>query len=275
MHQPILVHADVDERAEGRHVGHHAFQHHAGLQVLDVFHAVLEGGGLEFRARIAAGLLEFAQDVDHGRQAELVVGELQRGQAAQRLAVAEHVADAFLDALENALHHRIRFRVHRGAVERVVAVVDAQEAGGLLEGLVAQARHLPEGFAVGEHAVGVAVFDDVLGQDRVEPRHARQQRGRGCVDVDADRVHAVLDHGVQRAGQLALVDVVLVLAHADRLRVDLHELGQRVLQAAGDRHRAAQRHVQVGEFLGRQLGGRIYRCAGLAHHDLGQLHFGC
>ena len=39
----------------------------------------------------------------------------------------------------------------------------------------------------------------------------------------------------------ALVDVVLVLADADRLRLDLDQLGQRVLQPPRDRHRAAQR----------------------------------
>ena len=30
VHQPVLMHADVDERAELRHVGDHAFQHHPG-----------------------------------------------------------------------------------------------------------------------------------------------------------------------------------------------------------------------------------------------------
>ncbi|MNR32498.1 hypothetical protein D3C85_1500910 [compost metagenome] len=66
---------------------------------------------------------------------------------------------------------------------------------------------------------------------------------------------------------------MLVLAHADRLRIDLHEFSQRVLQAAGDRHRAAQRHVKLRELLGGQLGSRVDRGAGLADHDLGQLQF--
>ena len=49
-----------------------------------------------------------------------------------------------------------------------------------------------------------------------------------------------------------LGQVVLVLADADRLRVDLDQLGQRVLQPAGDRDRAAQRDVQVGQLLRRR-----------------------
>ena len=85
-----------------------------------------------------------------------------------------------------------------------------------------------------------------------DARHPGEQRRRGGVDVDADGVDAVLDHRVERAGQLRLGDVVLVLADADRLGVDLHQLGQRVLQPAGDRHRAPQRDVEVGQLLRRR-----------------------
>ena len=88
-----------------------------------------------------------------------------------------------------------------------------------------------------------------------------------------DRVHAILDHRIERARQLGLADVVLVLADADRLRIDLHQLGQRILQAARDRHRAAQRDVQVRQFLRGEFGRRIHRGAGFGHHDLGQLQF--
>ena len=42
VHQAVLVHAQVDEGAELRDVAHRAFEHHARLQVLDVFHAVVE-----------------------------------------------------------------------------------------------------------------------------------------------------------------------------------------------------------------------------------------
>ncbi len=39
------------------------------------------------------------------------------------------------------------------------------------------------------------------------------------------------------ARQTVLVHIVLVLADTDGLGFDLHQFGQRVLQAAGDRHR--------------------------------------
>jgi hypothetical protein len=45
-------------------------------------------------------------------------------------------------------------------------------------------------------------------------------------------VHAGGDHAVERLLEQRLVHVVLVLPDADRLGVDLHQLGQRILQAA-------------------------------------------
>ncbi|MNP65596.1 hypothetical protein D3C76_1612000 [compost metagenome] len=54
--------------------------------------------------------------------------------------------------------------------------------------------------------------------------------------------------------QMFLGDVMLILSHTNRLRIDLHQLCQRVLHTAGDRSRAALRYIQIREFLLRQLG---------------------
>ena len=58
---------------------------------------------------------------------------------------------------------------------------------------------------------------------------------------------------------------MLVLAHADGLGRDLHELGQRILEAAPQAHGAARGDVEVGILLACQLGGRVHRGAGLVH----------
>jgi hypothetical protein len=91
----------------------------------------------------------------------------------------------------------------------------------------------------------VAELDEVLGHASGQARDLGQQRHRGGVEIDADGVDAVLDHGVQAARQAGLIDVVLILADADGLGLDLDQLRQRVLQPAGDGHGAAQRHVHV------------------------------
>ena len=102
---------------------------------------------------------------------------------------------------------------------------------------------------------------------------ACQQRRRGRVHVHADGVHAIFHHGVERAGQLALAHIVLVLAHADRFRINLDQFGQRVLQAARDRHGAAQGHIHVRQFLGGEFGRRIHGRARFRDDDLRHLRF--
>ena len=176
---------------------------------------------------------------------------------------------------QDALDHRIGLGVDGRGVERVVAV--ARCAGSRPPARSSWRRGAAPRGAGGDCGRRRARRDGARcwpPSDRAEPGDARQQRRRGGVDVDADGVDAVLDHRVERARQLGLVDVVLVLADADRLGVDLHQLGERVLQAARDRHRAAQRDVEVGKLAAPQLGGRVDRGAGLADHHLGQAQLG-
>ncbi len=164
--------------------------------------------------------------------------------------------------------------MHRGRVERIDATRDAQEARALFKGLGPQPRDVEQLPPRGERAVAVPMRDDHRGQSLTDPGHLAQQRDGRRVDIHADGVHAVLDHAVQTVRQQTLGDVVLVLAHPDRLRVDLHQLGQRVLQTAGDGDGPAQRDVQLRQ-LGRGIGGgRVHRCPGLADDRAGQPELG-
>ncbi len=70
MDQTVLMHADIDEGTEGRDVGDNTFQLHAGLQILHLLDTFLEGRRLEFRARVAAGLFQFLDDVGDGGHTE-------------------------------------------------------------------------------------------------------------------------------------------------------------------------------------------------------------
>ena len=95
-----------------------------------------------------------------------------------------------------------------------------------------------------------AVGDDAFGGRGAHARHVREQLHGGAVEVHAHGVHAVFDGVVEGPAQSGRRHVVLVLAHADGLRVNLDELGERVLQAARNGDGAAHGHVVVG-----QLGG--------------------
>ena len=91
-----------------------------------------------------------------------------------------------------------------------------------------------------------------------------EQLGGGGGNLHTHGVDALLHHPVQGGGQLVLLQIVLVLAHADGFRVDLHQLGQGILHAAGDGNGAALGHVEIGEFRRRQFAGGIDGGPGLA-----------
>ena len=64
--------------------------------------------------------------------------------------------------------------------------------------------------------------------------------------------------------KLALVNVVLILADSDRLGIDLDQLGERVLQPAGNGNGAAHGEIEIGKLLPRNLRGGVDAGAGLA-----------
>ena len=148
--------------------------------------------------------------------------------------------------------HRVGLGVHGGGVERIVAAADAQEPGALLEGLRPEPRHPLSCWRVRNGAVGVAVGDDRGGQRGVMPE---TRASSGCEAVFRSTPTAFTQSSTTASSErasCASAHVVLVLPDADGLRVDLDQFGQRILQPPGDRDRAAQRDVQVGQLRARR-----------------------
>jgi hypothetical protein len=121
-----------------------------------------------------ARLLQLAQDVAHREFAGFGSRRSRRrdrGHArARRCRSVRHGATL---RRRDALDHRVGLRVHRRGVERVVAEPDAQEAGALLEGWRAEARHLASSAgAAAERPVLVAVRHDRLRQRAAQARDA-------------------------------------------------------------------------------------------------------
>ena len=83
------------------------------------------------------------------------------------------------------------------AIQRILAVADAQETGGLLEGLGADAGNFVELRARAEAAMLVAVSDNVQRDAFGDSGDVAQQRPRRSIEVDADAVDAALDGGLE------------------------------------------------------------------------------
>ena len=157
--------------------------------------------------------------------------------------------------------------MHRRVVQRIGRAGNAEEAGALLEGLGAQARHLLELFPAGKIAVLFAVCDNSLGQRRANTRHILQQVRAGSIDSHPHAVHAAFYGIVQLFLEEPLVYVVLILPNAQGLGVYLHQFCQRVHQATADRNGTAYGDIVFREFLPSYLGGRIHGSAILAHGE--------
>ena len=147
----------------------------------------------------------------------------------------------------------------RAGIERVLALAHTQESSRLFECLRPQTGDLAQSLAAWEGAVLLAVGHKFLGQLWADPGDIGQQRGRGGVDIHPHLVDHALHHTLQRRSKLLLVHIVLVQTDANGFGVDLDQLGQRILSAAGDRDRPAQADVQVGQLERAPAGWRCIR----------------
>ena len=228
--------------------------------------------GDEAGPRIAPGLGELGEDVPHGRQAEGPVDELPRVERLQPRLVAHQRAQVAAAGGDDAAGEAVGFGMHRRGVERLARRRGCAGSRRIARRPAAPRRGTDEQvLAAAEGALRVAVGDDRLGERRPEAGDMREQRRRGHVEIDPDRVHRILDHRLQRMPQAVLVDVMLILSDPDGLRIDLDEFGQRVLQTASNGDRSAHSEVEVRELLRREFGGGIDRGARLRDDHLGRL----
>jgi hypothetical protein len=267
--QAVLVHADVDEGAECGDVGDDPLEHHTGGEVLHLAHVVAETRRLEHGARVAAWLGQLGHDVGQGRLAHAVADVAADVDAIGQRGVADQRAQLDAEIAGDALDQRVALRVHGRSIERMRRVRDAQEAGALLERARPDARHGQQIGSRAERSLHLAVRDDAARHLGRDAGHVRQQRRAGGVERDADLVDARLDHLGQHAAEHRLEHVVLVLTHADRLGLDLDQLGQRILQATRDRDGAADGQVEIRKLLTRGVRRAVHAGPGLAHlhHD--------
>src|ERR1700722_8341099 len=254
MHQAILMNADVDESSELGHIGDDAFERHPYLQVRDLLDVVLKAGREKRIARVAPGFAQLfqniVQSIDSGGQTAAVEFLQQRGLFYEPL--YWHV-----QVFGDLFHHRVGLGMHSRDVERVFALADSQETGGLLESLGADAGHGGQLNAGSKTAMLIAELDDLLRHAFVDAGHVAQQRPGSGVQVHANAVDAAFNYRLQGFMQMALIHVMLLLANADGLGVQVHQLGKRVLQTARDGDGSAYGQIEIGKLLARNFGGGI------------------
>src|SRR5207237_9630442 len=91
-------------------------------------------------------------------------------------------------------------------------------------------RPRSEGPAGAKRTAHLTVADDAARQSVADAGNSRQQR-RGCrVDVNPHGVDAILDYRIEGTRKFVFAEIVLILAHADRLGINLDQLGERVLK---------------------------------------------
>ena len=273
VHQTVLMHTDVDKGPEGCDVRHRAFQFHPRRQIRQRMHVVRKLCRLELRTRITPRFFEFRENVGHGRKPEFVVREFHRMQVVEHFFVADEILNVEPRLLKDAFHHRVRFRMHSRRIQGIGAVRDPQKARRLFKRLRPETRYFQQRLTVSKSTVRVTVGDDRLRLRPGQARHAAQQRGGRRIQIHAHGVHAVFHHGIQFTCQFRLVHIVLILPHADRLRVNLHQFRQGILQTPSDRHRTAVAHVHPGEFGGCRRRSRIHTRPGFAHDHLRKAQF--
>ena len=186
MDEAVLMHADVDEGAEGGDIGDGAFEPHARLQVLDVVDPVREGRGPDSGRGSRPGFSSSARmsrTVGRPKRSSTKSARVER---LQRLLVAHQGAQVAPAGGDDLLARRRRLR--DGRPKRPAARRRRGCAGSLriARRRAGRAGYFQQFLAARERPRLVSVRDDRFRQRRAEPGDAREQRRRGSVTIDAD-----------------------------------------------------------------------------------------
>jgi hypothetical protein len=118
--EAVVVHADVDERTERRHVRHDALEHHAGLEIFHRRDVIAEGGRRELGARIATGFGKLGHDVAQRRFADVALDVLREVDLVDELLVADEGGQLDAEVLRHLLDERVALGMDCRGVERVL-----------------------------------------------------------------------------------------------------------------------------------------------------------
>jgi hypothetical protein len=278
VYQAGILEPNVDECTEVHDVEDSSFELHARAQVLQLENPLLENRLGKVVARVA---LRARQRFDHVTQGELANVQLAGqpelfgfGKASAELLgttlVAHHLG-LETKPFEKFSRSRVTFGVDPGPVERVGAIGNLEKARSLREGRWADSLDLHQLVTSREGTVLLAVVDDAPGRQLIETGDVPQKGSTRRIQIDAYEVDATGNDRFQCFLELLRVYVVLIESYANVLRLDLDQLGQRILEPAADRNPAAERCVAFGQLFAAHLAGGIDARAGLVDDDISKL----
>ncbi|PSA87137.1 hypothetical protein BT093_03775, partial [Corynebacterium diphtheriae] len=76
-----------------------------------------------------------------------------------------------------------------------------------------------------------------------------KQRNRGRIELNTYCITRIITHCIKRLRQSRLVYIVLILTHSDRYRINLDQLGQRILKSTRKRNSATKRNINIWDWL--------------------------
>ena len=117
------------------------------------------------------------------------------------------------------------------------------------------------------------MLDNLAGQCGTNAADIAEQFAAGGVELHTHAVDTAHHHVVEALLQEGLVDIVLVLPHADALGVDFHQFAEGVHEAAANADGTAYGDIIFRELAAGQLGSTVDRGSVLADHDSDDLAF--
>ncbi len=136
-----------------------------------------------------------------------------------------------------------------GIVERVGTFGYSHKSGGLLKPEISHTGYFFYLFTTFKPSFLLPVFYDIAGYIPAQSRDVGKKRGACRIQIYSHFIDAAFNHIIQFFGKLHLVDVMLIKAYSDRLRINFYQFSQGVLYPSRDGDITTLCGIQIGEFL--------------------------
>ena len=266
MDHRVVGQTDVDECTEAGHVRDHTFDDATFRDANRIGVAVQELGQVVAEARIATGEREFPHQITPRHLVEL---ERLATQSLGGAGATETVLDRLAAALEQLAGDRVELGVQAGLVERLGGLRHTQETDRVGPLDLVQEALGTQLFAGGERLLGTTRqqrFDTIVVQSGNLTQHGGRRLVQHATGVRDGRFGRLVEH----ASQVGLADQALLGAQRQVPRIDLEQLGHRVLEAAAEADGSPLGHRAVRKLAATDLGVGVVRQSGFGgeHDDL-------